>query len=551
VAIRQDDATRNEALLTALMMDPQLRKAYRKNPRQVLREFGLEHVTIPEHPTEALRTLGKLESRSGMMGVVFGAVAEGIGLVHLVENGQVNLDPDTEAVVQRASANVRQMTMAGVRPQTFSARAIEDAHEVAPVKAEPRAPSDWTPEPRQEDAAADGHQANAKLASTDADEPKAKDGSGAEDESPRRRNPLEDTPDRGGGAGGENRFDDEISHAAAKFDVDPALLKGLIKQESGFNPSARSPVGAAGLTQLMPATAEGLGVDDPMNPKQAINGGAQYLSEMLRLFDRDVEKGLAAYNAGPGNVKKYGGVPPFEETQNYVRNVMRFAEEFRHGKGAMDEPKGDFAQAPDDTPKLPETKEDAPPRQTGMVYYTRSEDKPGVAKLASVDDAQLPGNGSSGGGLQQRALHAAAGEIGVHEQGGEDMGPRVSEFQAATGAQRSPWCASFVTWAFEEAGHKMPAGNWAAVANWVGAARQHTAGLEIIKPEDARPGDIVAYDWGFGDDFGSDGHIGLVASKVTGGNFEAIEGNHSDQVGRADRNLEQANVVFMRLEPAP
>ncbi len=116
----------------------------------------------------------------------------------------------------------------------------------------------------------------------------------------------------------------EIQKAAAKHGVDPALLGAVAKAESGFNPNARSPVGALGIMQLMPATARGLGVTDPMNVAQNIDGGAKYLSQMLGKFHNDERLALAAYNAGPGAVSKYGGIPPYRETQNYVEKVMQY-----------------------------------------------------------------------------------------------------------------------------------------------------------------------------------------------------------------------------------
>jgi soluble lytic murein transglycosylase-like protein len=123
-------------------------------------------------------------------------------------------------------------------------------------------------------------------------------------------------------------FDAQIDEAAAKYGLDPALLKGLIRQESGFNPAARSGAGAVGLTQLMPGTAASLGVD-PTDPAQAIDGGARYLKQQLDRFGGDPAKALAAYNAGPGAVAKYGGVPPYGETQNYVTSVLAFADQYR------------------------------------------------------------------------------------------------------------------------------------------------------------------------------------------------------------------------------
>jgi soluble lytic murein transglycosylase-like protein len=131
------------------------------------------------------------------------------------------------------------------------------------------------------------------------------------------------------GGGAPSAYDGEIQAAAQKYGLDPALLKALIRQESNFNPAAGSPAGAQGLTQLMPGTARSLGVTDPHDPTQAIDGGAKYLKQQLDAFGGDVEKALAAYNAGPGAVRKHGGIPPYAETQNYVKKVMGYAQEYR------------------------------------------------------------------------------------------------------------------------------------------------------------------------------------------------------------------------------
>jgi soluble lytic murein transglycosylase-like protein len=127
------------------------------------------------------------------------------------------------------------------------------------------------------------------------------------------------------GASGSNPFATEISAAATRNGVDPALLTGLIRAESNFNPSATSPAGAQGLTQLMPGTAASLGVTNPLDPVQAIEGGAKYLRQQLDRFGGDASKALAAYNAGPGAVERFGGVPPYAETQAYVRKVLSYA----------------------------------------------------------------------------------------------------------------------------------------------------------------------------------------------------------------------------------
>ena len=124
-------------------------------------------------------------------------------------------------------------------------------------------------------------------------------------------------------------FQTEITAAAKKYGLDPALLAGLVKQESNFNPNARSGVGAKGLTQLMDATARGLGVTDSFDPAQSLDGGAKFLSGLLKQFHGDPSLALAAYNAGPGAVQKYGGIPPYQETQRYVPLVLGYAAQFR------------------------------------------------------------------------------------------------------------------------------------------------------------------------------------------------------------------------------
>ncbi|MNS53252.1 Soluble lytic murein transglycosylase precursor [compost metagenome] len=136
---------------------------------------------------------------------------------------------------------------------------------------------------------------------------------------------LPGVPGAGSGIGPiAGPYGSAIAQSAARHGVDADLVKAVMTAESGGNPAARSPVGAIGLMQLMPGTAKSLGVD-PRDPVQNIEGGAKYLGEVTRRYG--LKDGVAAYNAGPGAVEKHGGVPPYKETQAYVKRVLSLYEE--------------------------------------------------------------------------------------------------------------------------------------------------------------------------------------------------------------------------------
>ena len=129
-------------------------------------------------------------------------------------------------------------------------------------------------------------------------------------------------------------YENIIAQASERYNVPVSLIKGIITAESAGNPRAHSGAGAKGLMQLMDGTARDLGVRDPFDPEQNIMGGTKYIRSMLTMFDNDERMALAAYNAGPGNVQKYRGIPPFRETQAYVRNVMRYAAQYGRPENA-------------------------------------------------------------------------------------------------------------------------------------------------------------------------------------------------------------------------
>lgn len=149
------------------------------------------------------------------------------------------------------------------------------------------------------------------------------------------QNTLAGNHSYGTGGGGNlkahpSEFDAVFEEIGRRYDIDPALLKSVAQAESGFSADAVSKAGAKGIMQLMDSTAEALGVNNTFDPVQNIDGGARYLRAMLDRYNGDVSMALAAYNAGPGAVDKWGGLPPFQETQAYIPRVLNLHQQYHN-----------------------------------------------------------------------------------------------------------------------------------------------------------------------------------------------------------------------------
>lgn len=132
--------------------------------------------------------------------------------------------------------------------------------------------------------------------------------------------------------GSKRSLGDLIRSYADRYKLEEALVKAVIKVESDYNPRAKSAKGALGMMQLLPETAKDMGVRDPFDTEDNIRGGSRYLRLMLNQFNNELELALAAYNAGPGAVKRHGGIPPYEETRNYVDRVKKYLRIYRNSK---------------------------------------------------------------------------------------------------------------------------------------------------------------------------------------------------------------------------
>lgn len=226
-----------------------------------------------------------------------------------------------------------------------------------------------------------------------------------------------------------------VHEASAKYGVPVNLVNAVIRAESGGRANARSPVGALGMMQLMPGTARSLGVRNPLNPRENIMGGTKYLSQLLKSYKGDTRKAVAAYNAGPGNVNKYGGVPPFKETQGYVKRVFGYMGEPGMGPGSP--ARGGGGAVGISAPAAPDG------RQLGLALLSQSSvyGKPASSLLSKLLADGAPsvadvsgGSRPAGGGPKQNIGNGYKGLISLGKQYGLNI---QGEFQT-TGGRHTP-----------------------------------------------------------------------------------------------------------------
>lgn len=332
-----------------------------------------------------------------------------------------------------------------------------------------------------------------------------------------------------------------VHEAAAKYKVPSNLVHAVIRAESGGNQGARSPVGATGYMQLMPATARGLGVN-PNDGRQNIMGGTKYLSQQLKAFGGNVDKALAAYNAGPGNVRKYGGIPPFNETQNYVKRIKGFLNEMGGIDGGPDLA-GSTTPAPAATSSASTTDAASPRAQyKKAMLASMFEDSPimrmaleragavsntdiirPTAQAAEASDIE----GGAGGSVVDLAM----------TQVGKTSKDAMRYIKAAGGTGYEPWCGDFVQWVFKQRGLKPPPAR--SVPNLMSWANKQN---KVVK--NPRPGDLVTFDWQ-GD--GTPDHVEIVRA-IKNGRLLTVGGNtsgsrSSSQVAAKDRGSARGGSV--------
>lgn len=347
-----------------------------------------------------------------------------------------------------------------------------------------------------------------------------------------------------------------VRRIAREEGVDPRLLRALIGQESGGDQGAVSPKGARGLTQLMPATARTLGVN-PDDPEDNLRGGARYLKQQLDTFGGDVRLALAAYNAGPGAVQKHGGIPPYAETQDYVKRIMA------NYQGAGSVSTSGAGATPDRVELRRRRIFDAPGYQeavqrarvgeflqrqgkgnsvlfrSGLLSSTPpSRDDFTTRKLTSRVIPGVAGSAGASGpasGAVAEALRSARSKLGIAEVGASNRGAEVDEMSRSFGMIGVAWCGIFLGTVLREAGVRGVSSSIASVASIEAQARNGQGPFaEWASPRAAAAGDALVTAKGQ--------HVVFVTGR-TGNVIHTIGGNSGGKVQRVDYRADQVHGV--------
>lgn len=350
--------------------------------------------------------------------------------------------------------------------------------------------------------------------------------------------------------------------AAERAGIDPDYFEAQIQAESDFNPNAGSPAGAQGIAQIMPATARAWGVD-PHDSKAALDAAAEHMAQYLEKYDGNIDKALAAYNAGEGAVAQHGGVPPFAETRNYIAKIKGLAES---SKAERPRPQREpQRQATPSEERITTGSKIVPTKATEAVtsaqrqriatYFLEKDRSPqaiiqlsndldtlaqsqdaGVASLARNAQGKTVRKAASAtrGGGAASALSYARSKIGQAETQGENRGPYVDSLNKRFGLLGEAWCAMFTSVAVTQGGAPLSArsASVAAIRAKARAGQGYVKGF--VNPSQAKPGDLILF---------GDQHIGLVESVGRNG-ITMIAGNDSNRVQR--RTVGTSGVTIVR-----
>lgn len=351
--------------------------------------------------------------------------------------------------------------------------------------------------------------------------------------------------------------------AAERAGIDPDYFEAQIQAESDFNPNAGSSAGAQGIAQIMPATARAWGVD-PHDSKAALDAAAEHMAQYLEKYDGNIDKALAAYNAGEGAVAQHGGVPPFAETRNYIAKIKGLA---KSSKAERPRPQREpQRQAPTSEERITTGSKVVPTKATEAVtsaqrqriatYFLEKDRSPqaiiqlsndldtlaknqdaGVASLARNAQGKTVRKAASatrGGSGATSALSYARSKIGQAETQGENRGPYVDSLNKRFGLLGEAWCAMFTSVAVTQGGAPLSArsASVAAIRAKARAGQGYVKGF--VNPPQAKPGDLILF---------GDQHIGLVESVGRNG-ITMIAGNDSNRVQR--RTVGTSGVTIVR-----